>query len=418
MTEIHAFDADGAASPGAQTALDNATEGLATGAQVEAVDARTSTYRAGAENVFAGDEAGAAGDPDATSASAGSAGGYENVFVGGQAGKTNGRGWKNTALGTFAMRDNIDGYFNVAVGNSALERNEGGVGDDPKSDNDPGARNTAVGSNALRYNETGRANVAVGRNAAHSSISGSYVTAVGTNAYSGTVNGDVHSAKTADEVTAVGWGAAFNTDAPLSTAVGTRALYQSADSGSYGGTAVGNRALENSEARENTAVGNRAGQNVTTGRWNLAVGARALGAGSAAVTGNSNMAIGTAPMQQVTSGAYNVAIGQESLNPIQTGSYNTAIGHQATMSAAEGTMGGTAIGAGANASHTNSVALGRSSATTAADQLAIGRRHIEIGKAYGAPAAPASGVRMWAEGDGASTVLKVIFPGGRVATLA
>ena len=418
MTEIHAFDPDGTPSPGAQAALDAATAGLATQAQVNEVAARTDDYRRGPENLFAGENAGAAGDPDATAETAGSAGGYENVLIGPQAGATNARGWKNTAVGAFAMRDNVDGYFNVAVGNSALERTKGGVGDAPKSDNDPGARNTAVGSNALRYNETGRANVAIGRNSAHSNLTGSYITAVGTNAYSGVVDGETHSSKTADEVTAVGWGAGFYTNAPKSTALGVRALYQSADPNSYGGTAVGNRALEKSEARENTAVGNQAGQNVTTGRWNLALGARALGAGSAGVTGNANMAIGTAPMQQVTTGQYNVAIGQEALNPIQTGSYNTAVGHQATMSAAEGTTGGTAIGAGSNASHTNSVALGRNSATTAGDQLAIGRRHIEIGKAYGAPAAPASGVRMWAEGNGAATVLKAIFPDGRIATLA
>ena len=42
MTEIHAFDADGTASPGAQTALDNATDGLATEAHIaQAVDDAT-----------------------------------------------------------------------------------------------------------------------------------------------------------------------------------------------------------------------------------------------------------------------------------------------------------------------------------------------------------------------------------------
>ncbi|MGP5098406.1 phosphodiester glycosidase family protein [Brachybacterium alimentarium] len=42
MTDIHAFDADGTASPGAQTALNNATEGLATETQIaQAVDDAT-----------------------------------------------------------------------------------------------------------------------------------------------------------------------------------------------------------------------------------------------------------------------------------------------------------------------------------------------------------------------------------------
>ncbi len=334
------------------------------------------------------------------------------------AGNKNVRGWKNTAVGTFALRDNIDGYYNTAFGNSALERNIGGVGDAPKNDDNPGARNTAFGSNALRYNETGRGNVAVGRNSAHSSISGSYITAIGTNAYSGVVDGSTHSSKTASEVTAVGWGAGFYTDAPYSTAVGTRALYQSVNSSSYGGTAVGNRALEKSEAQENTALGHLAGQNITTGRWSIAIGPRTLGANSSGVTGNANTAIGVAAMQKITTGQYNIGIGQETLRDVQTGTWNVAIGHQASMSTAAAVTGGVAIGGGASVNHTNSVAIGRSAESTAGDQFAIGRRHIEIGKAYGAPAAPSSGVRMWAEGDGAATRLKVIFPDGRIATLA
>lgn len=418
MAEIHSFKPDGTPSPGAQIALDAVTRGLATKEQLEEVNTRTNTYSAGLENVFAGELAGASGDPEATSAVSGSAGGYENVFIGGQAGMTNERGWKNTAIGTFAMRDNLDGYFNVAVGNSALERNEGGVGSAPKNDNDPGARNTAVGSNALRYNETGRGNVAVGRNSAHSSLTGSYITAIGTNAYSGIVDANIHSKKSASEVTAVGWGAGFYADAPYTTAVGTRALYTTTLAASYGGTAVGHYSLEKSEAQENTALGHFSGQNVTTGRWSIAIGPRSLGANSTGVTGNANTAIGVAPMQKISSGQYNIAIGQETLKSITTGDWNIAIGHQASMDAPASVSGTVSLGGGAAATHTNSVAIGRNTASTAGDQFAIGRRHIEIGKAHGAPAAPASGVRMWAEGDGASTVLKVIFPGGRVATVA
>lgn len=436
MAEIHAFKPDGTPSPGAQAALDDATTGLATETYVDDAvtgipEATTDTaglmtaddkatlgaYRVGPENVFAGEGAGAAGDVAATMAGSGGAGGYENTLVGSEAGAANDRGWKNTAVGAAAMRDNVDGYFNVAVGNSAMERTVGGLGDDPKGDNDPGARNTAVGSNALRYNETGRANTAIGRNAAHSSLSGSYITAVGTNAYSGTVDGDVHSAKTASNVVAVGYGAGFFNDANDCTAVGVRALYQSKEKESYGGTAVGNRALELAEARECAALGNKAGRNILSGRFNLAIGPRSLGEASEGVTGDANTAIGAASVQTLTSGQYNIGIGQETLEGLETGSRNTAIGHQAGMGMPEDVISTTAIGAGARAHHVNSVAVGQATETTAGDQFAVGRRHLEIGKAYGAPAAPSAGVRLWAEGDGESTVLKAILPGGKVVTL-
>ena len=379
-------------------------------------------FRSGPQNAMGGIGAGQLTPADKVSGTAPS-GGYEITAFGAGALQTNQRGWKNVAVGSFALRDNVDGYYNTAVGNSALERNTGGIGTAPKSPNDPGARNTAFGSNALRYNLTGRANVAVGRNAAHSSLTGNYNTAVGTNAYSGVVSGNeedgnlVHSAKSADYVTAVGWGAAFYTDAPQSTAVGCRALYESRNAASYGGTAVGFNALYRSEARENTALGNEAGSAITTGRWNIAIGPRVMSAGSQ-VTGNANTGIGVASLIALATGQYNIGIGQETLSEVKSGSGNTVVGHQASKSTPVGVNDTTVLGAQAGVNHNNSTALGAQTQSTNVNQTAIGPRSLYIEPRSATPSAPSTGAELWVEKVGSKHQLRVRFPGGSVITLA
>lgn len=387
---------------------------LVSGLLLGADKAKLDTYRTGTTNVFAGTRAGA-GNTGEGPTDPSKNGGYELTAFGVGALENNQRGWKNSGYGFGALRDNVDGYFNVAVGNSALERNIGGIGDAPKTASDPGSRCTAVGSNALRYQTTGTGNVGIGRNAGHANLSGSYLTVVGTNAWSGVVDeDDVHSAKTASYATAIGWGAGFNADAPYTTAIGARALYQTRDPSSYGCTAVGHYALLNSEARENTGLGNEAGRNVTTGRWNIGVGPRSLGGSSLGVTGNSNLGIGVAVLPKLTSGQYNIGTGQETLRDLETGSYNTISGHQAALAAPAGLTGATGMGAGIAVLHDNVIVLGRNSASTAKDQATIGARHLEI-LPTATPPIPAAGVRLWVDSAGS---LKSIKPSGLITTLA
>lgn len=392
------------------TVVTPTSNGLMLGADKVKLD----TYRIGATNVFGGLKAGLGNTGERPTDSTVN-GGYELVGIGAGALQTNQRGWKNTAVGPYAMRDNLDGYFCVAVGNSALERNVGGIGTAPKSSNDPGSRHTAVGSNALRYGTTGVGNVGVGRNAGHANLTGSYITAVGTNAWSGVVDDDdVHSAKTASYATAVGWGAGFNADAPQTTAIGARALYETRNPASYGCTAVGHYALLNSEARENTALGNEAGRNVTTGRWTIAIGPRAVGSGSAGVTGNANIGVGVATLPKLTSGQANIGLGQETLRDLETGSFNTIAGHQAAMDAPMALTGATGLGAGISVKHDNVIVLGRNTASSAPNQATIGARHLEI-LPSAIPSAPATGGRLWIDATGA---LKIIKPNGSIITLA
>lgn len=392
------------------TVVTPSSNGLMLGADKVKLD----TYRIGATNVFGGLNAGAGNTGDRPTDPTVN-GGYELLGLGVGALQTNQRGWKNTAVGPYAMRDNLDGYFCVAVGNSALERNVGGIGTAPKSSNDPGSRHTAVGSNALRYGTTGVGNVGVGRNAGHANLTGSYITAVGTNAWSGVVDDDdVHSAKTASYATAVGWGAGFNADAPQTTAIGARALYETRNPASYGCTAVGHYALLNSEARENTGLGNEAGRNVTTGRWTIAIGPRAVGSASAAVTGNANIGMGVATLPKLTSGQANIGLGQETLRDLESGSFNTIGGHQAAMDAPVALTGATGLGAGISVKHDNTIVLGRNTSSTAPNQATIGARHLEM-LPSATPAAPASGGRLWIDTAGA---LKYMKSNGTTVTLA
>ena len=375
MTEIHAFDPDGTPSPGAQAALDEATEGLPSHTDIaDAIaaipDATTSerglmpaearasleavaevAARQGVENTFLGEQAGAEGSPDSTQAESGSAGGYLNTFVGGGAGRTNGRGWKNTAIGSYAMRDNIDGYNNVAVGDSALERNKGGVGSGSSSANDPGARNVAVGSYALRYNQTGRGNVGVGRNAAHTNVSGGYNVAIGTNAYSGSwdENGQ-QDTKQASYNVAVGYNALFKGNGNSNVAVGDAALYSAT-------TAV-----------EQTAVGSQAARDVTTGTYNVAVGARAL---LTQTTGGSNVAVGTGSAANLSTGSRNTAVGTSAMNAMTGGGSNTAVGFSAGTSDASPNYT-TALGTSATPVGNNSTAIGYNATTTGQNQVQLG----------------------------------------------
>ena len=374
MTEIHAFDPDGTPSPGAQTALDAATEGLPSHTDIaDAIaaipDATTSerglmpaearasleavaevAARQGVENTFLGEQAGAEGSPDSTQAESGSAGGYLNTFVGGGAGRANGRGWKNTAIGSYAMRDNVDGYNNVAVGDSALERNIGGVGSGSTSSSDPGARNVAVGSYALRYNQSGRGNVGVGRNAAHTNVSGDNNTAIGTNAFSGSWSeGGQQDEKTASNNVAVGFNALFTSNSDDSVAVGRHALYAATE-------------------KEQTAIGAQAARAVTTGTYNVAVGARAL---LTQTTGGSCTVVGTGAAANLSTGSRNTAIGTSAMNVMTGGGSNTAVGFSAGTSDASPNFT-TALGTSATPVGNNSTAIGYNATTTGQNQVQLG----------------------------------------------
>lgn len=407
MTDpVHAFDEDGTPSPGAQIALDkkqpagdyatstdlgtkadaehthvvkdvdglqdaldDATTGLATETYVDDAvtgipeattdtaglmtgsdKATLDTYRIGPENTIAGEGAGVEIDESVTYDNAGGDGGYRNTVVGAGAGAQTVRGWRNTALGATAMRDNVDGYNNVAVGDSALERNTGGIGSGSPAVDDPGARNTAVGSYALRYNTTGRGNVGIGRNAAHTNVSGDNNTAVGTNAFSGSWSeGGQQDTKTGNNNVAVGYNALFTSDSDDSVAIGQHALYAATQ-------------------KEQTAVGAQAARAVTTGTYNVAIGARAL---LTQTIGGSCTVVGTGAAANLSTGSRNTAVGTSAMNVMTGGGSNTALGFEAGTSD-ESVNYTTALGTSATPVGNNSTAVGYNASTTGANQVQLG----------------------------------------------
>jgi hypothetical protein len=115
-------------------------------------------------------------------------------------------------------------------------------------------------------------------------------------------------------------------------------------------TAIGSEALKSNTAENNTAVGHAALNRNTTGQYNTALGANA-GAGSANVTGNSNVFLGYQSGYNIRGGSSNIAVGANTLYTNQSGNGNVAIGdsvlHNSTSTY------NTAVGHAALKSNTN-----------------------------------------------------------------
>ena len=146
-------------------------------------------------------------------------------------------------------------------------------------------------------------------------------------------------------------------------------------------------------------VGASAQRSLTTGSYNTALG---HGAQYSLTTGSSNNALGTSAQYSLTTGSYNSALGHgaqyasagNTAWATTTGSRQTSVGHETGQGSATQvdditTIGyraistpaqGTALGSTASvaAGHTGSVALGYGTVTTAAEQVAIGSRDLEI----------------------------------------
>jgi hypothetical protein len=155
------------------------------------------------------------------------------------------------------MNLNTTGQENTALGDSALFNNT--------ADN-----NTAVGAQSLNDNTSGTRNVGVGMNAGYKN-------------------------KTADDVTAIGFQAGYNSSVSF-TAVGSNALLTNVTG--TGNTAVGVTALTASTGSQNTAVGHNAGASITSGASNIILGAFA-DAGSTSASNQFVAGSSTAPVNNV-----------------------------------------------------------------------------------------------------------------------
>lgn len=242
-----------------------------------------------------------------------------NMFLGQNSGSAITSGTFNTALGTDALKNVSSASNNTAFGANALKAQTTG-----------GGVNTAFGASALTANTTGSQNVAVGGVALAGNTTASFNTALGYGAL---------------QLANSGYNVAVGTEAlkqlsssSSNTAVGAKALY-SQTSGGNRNTAVGAEALYSANSQYNTAVGGQALRNAT-GFGNTAVGMEALYTGGSATgqtavgqsalklaTGDGNTAFGYLAGQNITSGGWNIIIGASIDAPSATASNQLNIGN-------------------------------------------------------------------------------------------
>jgi hypothetical protein len=203
-------------------------------------------------------------------------------------------------------------------------------------------------------------------------------------------------------------------------------------------TVAGVTAAAAAAGQDQTALGYAA---VTSASNSTAVGSSSSAAGSAAALGNGAVALGSCVAvgsAAVTSSTGAVAIGQSvssagtsvSVGTLSSAasasvavgydadstSFGVAVGRLAKVNVADAI----AIGESAVAGHSKSIVLGRSGATTAADQVHLGARHIEITELAADPAAPATnGARLFVRDNGSGkTQVCVRFATGVVQVIS
>jgi hypothetical protein len=203
--------------------------------------------------------------------------------------QSNTTGAYNTATGIDALFNNISGADNTASGAAALFSNTTGnhnnaYGATALQANTTGPYNNAFGNGALASNTTGDRNTAIGEGAMISSTTGYQNTAVGVSALRNNSTGFYNVAIGQDACNLNGGGSG-------NTGVGWQALLSNRASNN---TAVGMNALLRSTGSNNVGLGVNAGVSLTTGNYNIDVGAPGVAGESRRIR------IGTAGTQNAT----------------------------------------------------------------------------------------------------------------------
>ena len=349
--------------------------------------------------------------------------GNDNTAVGSNSLFTNTSGHSNAALGKNALNANEGGYNNVAIGHNALDANTSGsqltaVGSNALGSNTSASFNTAVGqssqaaittgqyNNSLGYqtlyaSTTGAHNLAIGYQTMHDLTNGSYNTAVGSHAMWEATNPTNNVALgywalgdgvlTGSNNVAVGSEACMDMTSGYNNAVvGRRAMEYATTAG--GNCVLGYEALRNAASNNNVAIGygalraytatnghntfigNSAGEHITGGYQNIAIGASSMGGSNATTahintmvgratgnkltTGNSNVGIGDQACYNLTTSYYNNALGTYALDECTTGHTNTAMGYASLSNLTTGAQNdayGTFSGTGITTGHGNSL---------------------------------------------------------------
>ena len=249
--------------------------------------------------------------------------GFENTFLGSQAGKGNGDilGGQNTAVGFESLFNITGGFQNTALGASSLGQNT------------IGSFNTAIGALTLFRNTTGTMNSAFGAITLFNNTSGEGNTASGFFALNKNTVGNNNAAFGIFSM-------AGNTEGFANTALGSYTL--SSNTTGAGNTAAGMFSMNsNTTGQQNTAYGGGSLFRNTTGILNTAVGISAM---SGNTEGSGNTAIGEFSLSNNSVGFGNVALGSSALRGNQIGGSNTAMGYFALIHPFNG-FNNTAVGA-------------------------------------------------------------------------
>jgi hypothetical protein len=239
--------------------------------------------------------------------------GTSNVFVGVQAGQSNGLGVANTFVGTAAGQANTSGGTNSFFGASAGAANTSGAG------------NSFFGTSAGAANQTGTGNAFFGTSAgaANTAFSNSFF---GINAGAANTSGHSNSffGANAGDSTIGGTGNAF-----FGASAGD--ANTSGDNNSFFGVSAG---PANSGGALNTFIGNLAGLGNTSGNRNTFVGDRS---GINSVSGSNNTALGAGISFSSTNLSYATAIGSEA---VAVSSNQIMLGRSSLDTVRIGTLGG------------------------------------------------------------------------------
>jgi hypothetical protein len=295
--------------------------------------------------------------------------GIGNAFFGSAAGQQNGIGSHNASFGANAGQNNANASDNAMFGYNAGQASTGGgnafFGSQTGDSNTTGVGNAFFGRNAGTANTTGSENSFFGRNAGAANTAGD-------NSFFGSGAGDSNTTGSFNSFFGRAAGSG-NTVQLGNSFFGYQAgLVNQGSNNAFFGRNAG---VANTTGFNSAFFGSLAGQGNTTGQYNAFFGALAGSANTAGdknayfganaglnATSSNNAFFGGDAGLQNTLGFGNTFVGYQAGQANSTGANNTIIG------AGANTFGGTlvfatAIGAGALATNSNTVVLGRAADT-------------------------------------------------------
>ena len=312
----------------------------------------------GSFNIILGAEAGRGSNTAADNT------GSHNVVIGGWAGLKQSSAGSGVLVGAYAGCELTTGIGNVLLGNSSGTQLTDGayntfLGLESGRCMQSASNNIAIGYAALKGsstpgNNTGDENIAIGRQAGllitegcHNFFggyqSGAEVTSADNNVFLGQSSGANITTANSNVFLGESTGKCIQTGAH-NLAMGSAALMGSSTPGNNTGSCnigIGKGAGAcMTTAGSNVLIGCKAGNQITEGTGNVALGPLALGSGL--TTGVCNIAIGLAAAACQSTGSDNIAIGQAALTGSSTpgnntGSDNIAIGKGSGLSVTSGT---------------------------------------------------------------------------------